>query len=233
MSTLVGGSFGDYDLFSSFESQLIEQIKVRSKMKAVLGKDPGLKPGEADVKKWFKKLRGKSNTDVIDAYTSLAEGFFIHRVEANPDIVSAKQTLSSIFALPTTISNSRLIVCSGYAILGKNLLERSGAKFKEYIIRIHASNEQVKCGTTYDDVHAVAHLRRFDRDTKRTDSLYVSNDLIVPNKNAAIGSGAVAWAKATNPHYEGSGRTMASATKKAMNKIAKKKKSIKNITCIP
>ena len=63
--------------------------------------------------------------------------------------------------------------------------------------------------------------------------MYVSNYLIVPTKKAAIGPGAVAWVNATNPNYEGSGKTIASATKKAMNKIAKKKRSIKNITCKP
>jgi len=240
LALIFGGKTKDYKLFSNFEDQLRHQIFVRSEIKKALGKEPGLRPSKSNVEKWFKKLKTASNTSVIDAYRHLAGGFFIHRGEPNPSVVAAKQTLSSIFTRPTTITGARLIVCSGYAVMGKSLLQKAGAKFINYYIGIRASDSQIKCSTTYDDVHAVAHLTRTDPTTKHTHKgpsksnilhIYVSNDDIVFSKNNALGLAAVAWDKKTNPIYEGTGRTINKATTAATIKMKARQKSLGAIKC--
>jgi len=231
MVLIFGGNSGDYALFSNFESQLREQIWVRSEMKKALGTEPGLKPSESDVKRWFKSLKISSNAIVINAYRNFASGFFIHRHEADPAVVSAKQTLTSIFARPTTLSGARLAVCSGFAVLGKALLEAAGAKFKKYYVGIRASDYQIKCSSTYSDVHALTHLKRIDPATKKIQNMYVSNDDIVFKKDDGLGSTAVAWKDKSNPIYEGSGKTLKTATKYATNKITAKRKTLGKISC--
>ena len=54
---------------------------------------------------------------------------------------------------------------------------------------------------------------------------------IVFSKNDGIGPNAVAWDKKNNPIFEGSGKTLAIATNKALIKIKKKKRTIKSVTC--
>jgi hypothetical protein len=227
MALIFGGSSSDYALFDNFESQLREQIWVRSQMKKALGREPGLKPSKSDVKKWFKSLQKASNAEVIDAYRKFASGYFIHRHEADPAVIAKKQTVGSLFARPTTVSGARLAVCSGFAILGKSLLEEAGARFKNYYLSLRASDSQIKYSLSFDDAHAIAHLARRDPTTKKSSNLYVSNDDIVFNKDDGLGPAAVAWTNKANPIYEGRGKTIERATKIALNKINEKRKTLK------
>lgn len=222
-----GGSDGDYDLFGYFEELVKDQIVVRSAMEKALGKDPGIKPGQGDIEKWFNSMKKSSNQDVVQAYESLASGFFIHRYEADPKNIAAKQDLSLIFSRPLTISGARLAVCSDFAIIGHKLLELAGAKFQRYYIGVRASDEQIKKGSEYNDVHGLAYLIRKDPISKQALDMYVSNSSIVPTKNDGLGPGAVAWSHKNNPIYEGAGATIQNATDKALKEIEKKRESLK------
>lgn len=231
MALIFGGKSSDYELFGNFETQLRQQIWIRSEMKKASGTDPGLKPSESDIKKYFISLKKSSNTDVINAYRQFASGYFIHREEANPAVLAAKQTLRTLFALPVTISGARLITCSGYAVLGKTLLQNTGARFKKYYIGIRVSDYQIKCSSKYKDVHALAHLTRKDPSTKAILNMYVSNNNVVFKKNDGLGPTAVAWFNSANPLYEGNGATIASAIQYAINRLAAKRKTLSHITC--
>ena len=199
MVLIFGGSIRDYELFREFESQLQEQIWTRSEMKKALGAEPGLKPGKSDVIKWFKSLKKASNSAVIEAYRNFATGFFSHRHEADPSVIATKQTLSSIFTRPTTLSGARLVVCSGFAVLGKRVLKEAGAEFKNYYIGLQASDKQIKCSTTYNDAHALTHLTRTDPINRKSIDLYVSNNDIVFSKKKGIGR--TVWVDSTIPVY--------------------------------
>ena len=233
ISLIFGGNDNDYTLFSNFESQLRYQIQTRLKMKKTLGRDPGLKPGKSDVKNWFRalKLNNSSNKVVIEAYLNFARGFFIHRHEPDPTLALAKQTLASIFTSPTTLSGARLTVCSGYAVLGKALLVEAGAKFQRYYIGLRASDYQIKCSSSFSDVHAIAYLTRIDPMTKKIWNIYVSNDDIVFKEDDGLGPMAVAWKDKSNPIYKGKGKTLIRATKNATNKITARRKTLRKISC--
>lgn len=233
MVLVFGGTSSDYSLFSNFEEQIRKQILVRSEMKKKMGIDPGLQPSEGNIKKWFKSLKKSSNSDVVDAYRNFAGGYFIHRHEPDPAVIGAQKTLNSLFSRPTTISGSRLAVCTGFAVLGRSLLEMAGAKFKKYFVAIRASDYQIKCSQEFDDVHALAHITRRDLTIKsaKLKNMYVSNDDIVSSKSSGIGPDAVAWTNKSNPLYEGKGSTLKGATKNAVAKIDARRKALGEITC--
>ncbi len=233
MEKIFGGDSVDYQLFDRFENQLREQIWVREKIHKALNADPGIKPEKISILKWFGSMKSSSNKEVITAYRKFASGFFIHRNTPDPDVIQAKQTLNSIFSRPTRLSGSRLLVCSGYAVLGRKVLQAAGARFKKYYIGIRASNQQVKCGDEYSDVHAIAYLTRPGPKATQNQNLYVSNDDIVQDKKSGLGPSAVTWDDKNNPIYEGSGRSIRSAVKSALRKINRKKRKLGNISCTP
>jgi hypothetical protein len=59
--------------------------------------------------------------------------------------------------------------------------------------------------------------------SRKGKSVCVSNERILPTKNALVGSGAIQWGNPKNPLFVGVGATMAAAVKDMMKKVQKRK----------
>jgi uncharacterized protein DUF4157 len=193
-----------FDFFSELAKQINRQLDQRPAMETALGHETALVPPKADVLDYFRTLEKKSNNEVTDAYTAYAQAFFQHRIVVKLEDFDVSR-LEEIFARPLSLAGLRPLVCTGYAVLGANLLIAAGAKTQEFIVAVRASAEQLHTHQL-DEGHAVAVMNR------KGATMYVSNDLVVHNVSDAIGPNAVAWTHKQFPLISGKGKTVQEAT---------------------
>jgi len=189
------------------------QVDTRKSMEAALHKDIPLEPDRADVLSFFRALDKKSNNEVIAAYQSYAGGFFEHRIVSRPEDFDVKG-LDEIYSRPVSMAGARPLVCSGFAVLGADLLAAAGGKVTGFIVAVRASAEQLH-SHQLDDGHAVAVISR------KGETLFVSNDLIVRDQNQAIGPDAVAWKHKNFPLLTTRGKTWQEASAALGAELAK------------
>ena len=189
------------------------QVRTRKSMEAALGHEAPVEPGRADVFSYFKSLAKKSNNDVVKAYENYAGGFFEHRIVVRPEDLTVRG-LDEIFSRPLSMAGVRPLVCSGFAVLGADLLAAAGGKILSFIVAIRASADQLRAHQ-FDDGHAVAVVSR------NGETLFVSNDTIVKNEAGAIGPDAVQWTHKNFPLVTTRGKTWQEAQAALAVELAK------------
>jgi hypothetical protein len=209
------GTAVDYELLSEFANTLGHQIEAREMMTKATGKPAPAIPGQGDAYEFFTALAKKDNDEVFAAYESFANAFFYHRQIASVGELSL--TANDLFAPKASITGKRGMVCTGYATVGAEMLSRAGATVNGFSVGIHASDDMVRNDQLEESGHAVAQLSRKGK------SVCVSNERILPTKNALVGSGAIQWGNPKNPLFVGVGATMAAAVKDMMKKVQKRK----------
>jgi hypothetical protein len=202
-----------FDFFSELANQINHQLEQRTTMETALGHETALVPPRADVLSFCRTLATRNNNEVTSAYTAYAQAFFQHRIVARLEDLDVRG-LEEIFAQPLSLAGVRPLVCTGYAVLGANLLAAAGAIRQEFIVAIRASPQQLRT-RQLDDGHAVAVM------TRRGATLDVSNDLVVRNVNDAIGPDAVAWTHKEFLLITARGNTVQQATAALVRELAK------------
>lgn len=185
------------------ETILPRQLEARHLMETAGQVPAGAVPTLAEAQGYFASLRGQSNADVIHAYESFSRAWFYHRIVANMDDLS-EPTIESLFGRAASITGTRPLVCSGYALMGATLLRAAGARLRHYTMAVRATDQQIR-SNTIDTGHAIAVLRRNGA------TLIVSNDSIVDNDEDAIGPDAVAWAHSQATLHQANGASLAAA----------------------
>ncbi len=201
-----------FAFFSELAARINGQLDERSAMENALGHETALVPSQTDVLGYFHALEKKSNDQVSHAYTAYAKAFFEHRIVTKPEDLDVRD-LKELFARPLSLAGLRPLVCTGYALLGANLLAAAGARTEEFIVAVRATADQVK-NNQLDEGHAVAVLKR------KGATLYISNELLVDNPNDAVGPNAVDWDHPNFPLISGSGPTVQAATAALKAKLA-------------
>jgi hypothetical protein len=200
-SSLMGA---DAEFISAVAARIDRQLQVRAAMEQELGRETALVPPRDDVEAYFRGLAAEPNEAVIRTYESFAEAYFEHQgVSSRQDLNVAN--LEALFARPLSITGTRGLVCTGYAILGARLLELAGANIHSYIIGVRASDQQLVSGNDLDDAHALGRV------TRRGQTLFVSNDTIVFSQADGLGPDAVAWSNRANPIFTAAGATIGQA----------------------
>jgi hypothetical protein len=200
-SSLMGA---DAEFISAVAARIDRQLQVRAAMEQELGRETAPVPPRDDVEAYFRGLAAEPNEAVIRAYESFAEAYFEHQgVSSRQDLNVAN--LEALFARPLSITGTRGLVCTGYAILGARLFELAGANIHSYIIGVRASDQQLVSGNDLDDAHALARV------TRNGQTLFVSNDTIVFSQADGLGPDAVAWSNRANPIYTAAGATIGQA----------------------
>ena len=192
-----------FAVFVAYGEVLERQLKVREQMAAAGVKAESPVPTQGNAESFFTALKTKSNGEVFAAYTDYAQAYFFHRGVANLDDMNV-EGVSELFERPLSIFGMRPLVCTGYALLGSVLLARAGARLKNFIVAVRATDDDV-ASDRIDEGHALAAMSRAGKD------FFVSNHLIVNTKNDGIGPNAVAWDKSNAPLHEASGATIAAA----------------------
>jgi hypothetical protein len=206
----VFGGASQFALFIDYTGLLVRQIDVRDAM-ATVGAPTGQVPGEADARAYFTKLRTKPSAEVFKAYTAFMSAFFYHKVVASIGDLTA--TNAALMSVPSSVTGTRPLVCTGYATLGAELLSLAGATKGEITIGFRASDAQLLSGNEIDAGHAIAKVSRGGQ------ARYVSNHLVVGSEEDGIGPDAVAWTNRDNPLIRGKGPTMAAAVTAVMDAL--------------
>jgi hypothetical protein len=206
----VFGSASQFALLIDYTRQLLRQIDVRDSM-AKAGAPTGQVPSETDARAYFTKLQKRPNAEVFNAYTAFMSAFFYHKVVAGIGELTATNT--ALMSVPSSITGTRPLVCTGYATLGAELLSLAGATRGEITIGFRASDTQLLSGDEIDAGHAIAKVSRGSQ------ARYVSNHLVVGTEEDGIGPDAVAWTNKDNPLIRGKGPTMAAAVTAVMDAL--------------
>jgi len=189
------------ELLEVLGRRLGAQMSVRNQMAQRLNQDPGALPGMGTVRSYFQSLNGQPLATIEQAYERYAEAYFEHR-GLNNQADLAVDEFSDLFNRPIGIGGTRLLVCSGFARLGAQLLMDAGATLVEYRIRFHYTPADV-AAQSFSDGHAVAVL------SLGGTHLWVSNQSINHSQNQAMN---VAWTNPDAPTTEGVGSTLEAAT---------------------
>ncbi len=203
------------DLFDELGKRINRQIEQRSTMETALGHETELVPPQADVRSFFQTLEKKSNDEVTKAYTEYAQAFFEHQIVVRMEDFNVID-LDEIFARPLSLAGLRPLVCTDYAVLGATLLGVTGAKTQGFIVAVRASAEQVRTNQL-DEGHAVAVIQR------KGAKLFVSNDVVVDDRNDAIGPDAVEWKNKEFPLISGKGKTVQEAITALQAELARRR----------
>jgi uncharacterized protein DUF4157 len=219
--TLIFGGSGvhsPFELFISYANILDKQLAVREKMEAAGKPAKTLIPTQGEVESYFKALGKKPNQEVVDAYEQYARAYFFHRIVVNIEDMNVTG-VADLYARSLSITGTRPLVCSGYAILGAHLLSQAGAKVVRFITAVRATDDDL-LNNTIDDGHALAQL------TRNGEQFFVSNDLVVKKEKDGIGPDAVAWTKKDAPLHKASGSTNAAALAALIDQLAKKRQAL-------
>lgn len=178
LNEVFGESSGlNFDLFIEFGNMLDKQLAIREAM-AKAGLPDTMIPSQKDIGDYFKKLSKKPNAEVIKAYKDYAGAFFFHRIVTNIDDMRLTN-VAEIFKRDTSITASRPLVCSGYAILGAHLFSQAGGKVEQFITGVRATDADI-LNNTIADGHALAQISR------RGQRFWVSNDDIEFSREAGL-----------------------------------------------
>jgi hypothetical protein len=214
----VFGNSVDYQFFVDFASSWGQQIDARSQMAKVTGRPAPVIPGRTDAQTFFDALRGKGNTEAFAAYESFASAFFVHRGIAN--VADLNRTVADLFSSKATITGRRGLVCTGFATMGAEALGHAGATLDAFKVGIHASDDMVRNDELEEQGHAIAQMSR------RGTQFCVSNQQILPVKDALEGKDAISWGNAGNRLFVGRGTTMAAAVAQLLERVAARKRAL-------
>ncbi len=169
-----------FGLYEQLVVLIKNQIKTRMRMNAKLGEDPGIKPSQDNVKKYFVSLKNGSNQSVVSAYKTYAAGYFQHRVNPAPGW-KKEPSVDDIYNHKITIGGTRMQVCAGYAELGMHLFQLAGAKSKGFISWGKYTDAEILANhTNLTSVHLVAKVQR------KSQIFYISNHLVYKTAEAAF-----------------------------------------------
>lgn len=208
----------DFDFFVEFANTWGQQIDARDKMTAATGTAPVI-PGRTDAQTYFAAVQGKPNADVFAAYESFASAFFVHR-----GIVSVgdlTRSVDDLFSAKAAITGRRGMVCTGFATMGAEALGRAGAKLDGFKVGIHASDEMVRTDKLEEAGHAIAQMHR------NGTQFCVSNQDILPTRDALEGKDAITWGDTSNKLFVGKGPTMAEAVAQMLKRVAAHKRTLR------
>ena len=172
-------------------------------------------PDQADADAFFKSLSSRPNDEVFAAYEAYASAYFYHRGVAN--VHDLDVTEAEVFAQRPSITGTRGLVCTGFAVMGARLLTLAGGKLDAFIVGLRASDETLRSPGVLDDGHALARI------TRNGSTRFVSNQLIVATENAGIGPTAVAWTRPESRLFRGSGLTLKAAVQNAIAGIVQRR----------
>jgi hypothetical protein len=176
-------------------------------------------PTQGEVEKFFETLKTKPNNEVRKAYEQYAQAYFYHRVVANIQDMSQKG-VADLYKRDLSIAGTRPLVCSGYAILGADLIGNAGAKVVRFTTAVRATNDDL-VNDAIDEGHAIVLLSR------KGQQFFVSNDITVDKEQDAIGPDAVAWTKSTAPLHKATGSTNPEALANLKESLRKKIDALK------
>lgn len=213
-----GGLHSPFELFETFANILDQQLAVLDKMGQAKKPAKGMVPTQGEAEEFFKALKSKPNNEVFQAYESYAGAFFYHHIVATIDDMKVTN-VAELYKRDVSITGLRPLVCSGYAILGADLLQLAGATLIAFVSAVRATDDDI-LNDTIDSGHAIAHLKRKGQD------FFVSNDLIVLKEEDAIGPDAVAWGNSKAPLTKASGPTNAAAQAALERVIGRKKEAL-------
>ncbi len=206
-----GGVHSPFEVFISYADILEKQLSVLNQMSAVGKPSKTPIPAQGEVEAYFKSLAKKSNKEVREAYEQYAGAYFYHRIVTTIEDMAVKD-VSDLFKRDLSIAGTRPLVCSGYAILGAQLLTLAGGKVTRFISAVRATNEHIR-NDTIDSGHAVAEISRGGK------KLFVSSDSIFDTEKEAFN---VAWGNPAAPKHEASGPTNNASLEALKQKLAKK-----------
>jgi hypothetical protein len=213
LETVFGGRMG-LSLIPDVATQVGQQLGVRSAMQTALGRQTALVPTQQDVEAHFASLAGATNAEVIDAYQNYARAFFFHRgISSSEDLRGGD--VQALYQRPLSITGTRPLVCTGYALLGARLFQAAGARLETYILGVRVGDEQLAETAELSDAHALARLRRKDQ------TLFISNDSVVFSQNDGFSPDALAWDNPNNPIFIGTGTTIDAAVDSMIQSVDK------------
>jgi hypothetical protein len=137
--------------------------------------------------------------------------YFYHRIITKLEDM-AVTNVAELYSRPLSITGSRPLVCSGYAILGARLLTLAGGNVTRFISAVRATDENIRANKI-DDGHAIAEVTRGGK------TFFVSNDSIFDTEERALD---VAWANPDAPLIQATGSTNAAALAALKALLAKK-----------
>jgi hypothetical protein len=216
----VFGSSVDYMFFVDFANAWGQQLDARTAMTTATGKAAPAVPDRGDAQAYFSALAKKGNQDVFDAYTGFASAFFVHRgIAGESDL---RRTVDDLFTGKASITGRRGLVCTGYATMGAEAMAKAGAKLDGFSVGVHADDDMVRNGRFDEQGHAIARM------TRGGTAFSVSNDVIVPTKNALVGKGAISWGDPSKTLFVGEGRTMDAAVDNLLAKLAARRRVLES-----
>ena len=124
------------------------------------------------------------------AYESFASAFFVHRGIAG--VGDLTRTVDDLFTAKASITGRRGMVCTGFATMGAEALGRAGATLTGFKVGIHASDDMVRNDKLEEAGHAIAQMSRNGK------PFCVSNEHILPVKDALEGKDAILWGDQSN-----------------------------------
>ena len=195
----VFGNSVDYQFFVDFAGSWGQQIDARKEMATATGRPAPTTPNRSDAQAYFAALRTKGNAEAFAAYESFASAFFVHRGIAS--VADLNRTVADLFTAKASITGRRGLVCTGFATMGAEALERAGATLDAFKVGIHASDDMVRDDKLEEQGHAIAQM------TRNGTAFCVSNERILPVKDALEGKGAISWGNASNRLFVGRGTT--------------------------
>ncbi|GAA3626422.1 hypothetical protein [Microlunatus ginsengisoli] len=212
----VFGSSVDYMFFVDFANAWGQQLDARASMTAASGRAAAPVPDRSDAQTYFSALAKKSNGDLFAAYTEFASAFFVHRgIATEADL---RRTVDDLFTGKAAITGRRGLVCTGYAVMGAEVLGKAGAKLTGFSVGVHVDDDMVRSGRFDEQGHAIARM------TRGGTAFSVSNDVIVPTANALVGKGAISWGDTSKLMIVGDGKTMDAAVDDLLAKIAARRR---------
>ena len=178
MSIVFGSADGqDFVLFVQFANMLDKQLEIRAGM-VKAGLPDNMIPAQKDSGSFFKSLSDRPNGEVIKAYQDFAQAFFFHRIVSNLDDMKVNDA-ADIFQRPASITGTRPLVCSGYAVLGASLISQAGGKVEKFISGVRVTDHDVLTDS-FPVGHALAQISR------KGQRFFVSNDLIVSTEKEGL-----------------------------------------------
>ena len=121
----VFGNSVDYQFFVEFAGSWGQQIDARRRWRRRPGSPAPTTPNRSDAQAYFAALRTKGNAEAFAAYESFASAFFVHRGIAS--VADLNRTVADLFTAKASITGRRGLVCTGFATMGAEALERAGA----------------------------------------------------------------------------------------------------------
>ena len=212
------GSAVDYDFFVEFANTWGQQIDARNKMEAATRTAAPVIPGRTDAQTYFTAVMGQGNTEVFAAYESFASAFFVHCGIAS--VADLNRTVADLFSSKASITGRRGLVCTGFATMGAEALTRAGATLDGFKVGIHASDDMVRNDELEESGHAIAQM------TRRGTQFCISNQNILPVKDALEGKDAISWGDPSNRLFVGRGGTMAAAVAQMLERVAARKRAL-------